>query len=57
MTNDANRPPRLDDSVRQLERAITMAERRRRYRLALALTGLALLATAVVLGIALLTSS
>jgi hypothetical protein len=56
MADDANRPvPHLDDPVDLLERAVAMAQRRRRYRRALALTGLALLATAIVLGIALLT--
>jgi hypothetical protein len=57
MADDVNRPvPHLDDPVHLLERAVAIAERRRRYRRALASTGFALLVTAVVLGIVLLTS-
>jgi hypothetical protein len=42
--------------VRLLERAIAAERRRRRYRLGLALIGLAVLTTFVVLGIMLLVS-
>jgi hypothetical protein len=45
------------DLVRLLERAIAIAKRRRRYRLGLALIGLAALTTLVVLGAMLLVSS
>jgi hypothetical protein len=44
------------DPVRLLERAIAIAQRRRRYRLGLALIGLAVLTTLVVLAVMLLVS-
>ena len=57
MSGDADRSTRgHGDLVRLLERAIAVARRRRRYRLGLALIGLAALSTLVVLGAMLLVS-
>lgn len=57
MSGDADNSARADgDVVHLLERALGVAKRRRRYRLALALIGLAVLTTFIVLGIALLAS-
>ena len=51
MPGDADRSMRgHSDLVRLLERAIAVARRRRRYRLGLALIGLAALTTLVVRG-------
>jgi hypothetical protein len=46
-----------DEVVRKLERAVAAARRRRRYRVGLALVGLASVTTFVILGIALLVSA
>ena len=55
MPGDADRPARVHgELVRLLERAIAVANRRRRYRLGLALIGLAALTTFVVAGALLL---
>jgi hypothetical protein len=52
---DGDRPPGgHGDLVRLLERAMAIAQRRRLYRLGLAVIGLAAFATLVVLGIELL---
>jgi hypothetical protein len=57
VSGDAGRSTRgHGDLVRLLERAIAVAKRRRRYRLGLALIGLALLTTFVALGVMLLVS-
>ena len=55
MLGDRDTPPRSHgDLVRLLERAMAIAQRRRLYRLGLAVIGLAVFTTLVVLGIALL---
>jgi hypothetical protein len=58
MPDDADASTRgHGDLVRSLERAIAVARRRRRYRLGLALIGLAVLTTLVTLAVILLVNA